>query len=51
MQGASITWGQDFAFELPSELERKNYLGHIQSGEGGGFPDSLFFGIVPGEVF
>ena len=43
MQGASITWGQDFAFELPSELERENYLGHIQSGEGGGIPILYFW--------
>lgn len=43
MQGASIGWGQDFAFELPSKLERENYLGHLQNGEGGGIPVVYFW--------
>ena len=43
MQGASIDWGQDFAFELPPKLERENYLGHIQNGEGGGIPIVYFW--------
>ena len=43
MQGAAIHWGQDFAFKLPSELERENYLGHIQNGEGGGIPIAYFW--------
>ena len=43
MQGASIGWGQDFAFELPSKLERENYLGHLQNGEGGGIPIVYFW--------
>ena len=43
MQGASIGWGQDFAFALPSKLERDNYLGHLQNGEGGGIPIVYFW--------
>lgn len=43
MQGAAIHWGQDFAFKLPSEMERENYLGHIQHGEGGGIPIVYFW--------
>lgn len=43
MQGASVGWGQDFAFELPSQFERENYLGHIQKGEGGGIPILYFW--------
>ncbi len=43
MQGASIGWGQDFAFALPSKLERDNYLGHLQDGEGGGIPIVYFW--------
>jgi alpha-galactosidase len=43
MQGASVAWGQDFAFKLPAEFERENYLGHIQEGEGGGIPIAYFW--------
>ena len=43
MQGVSIGWGQDFAFELPAKLERENYLGHCQNGEGGGIPIIYFW--------
>jgi alpha-galactosidase len=48
MQGAAIHWGQDFAFELPLELERENYLGHIQNGEGGGIPIVYFWNQAGG---
>jgi alpha-galactosidase len=48
MQGAAIHWGQDFAFKLPSELERENYLGHIQNGEGGGIPIVYFWNQAGG---
>ena len=37
-QGASVEWGQDFAFPLPSFFSRDNYLGHPDRGEGGGIP-------------
>jgi alpha-galactosidase len=37
-QGASVEWGQDFAFPLPSFFSRDNYLGHLDGGEGGGIP-------------
>ncbi len=37
-QGASVEWGQDFAFPLPSFFSRDNYLGHPDGGEGGGIP-------------
>ena len=37
-QGASVEWGQDFAFALPSFFARDNYLGHPDGGEGGGIP-------------
>lgn len=43
LQGAAVHWGQDFAFELPSEFKRENYLGHIQNGEGGGIPIAYFW--------
>jgi len=48
MQGAAIHWGQDFAFKLPTELERENYLGHIQKGEGGGIPVVYFWNQAGG---
>ena len=48
MQGASIGWGQDFAFELPKKLERDNYLGHLQNGEGGGIPIVYFWNLFGG---
>ena len=48
MQGASIGWGQDFAFELPPKLERENYLGHLQNGEGGGIPIVYFWNLSGG---
>ncbi len=37
-QGASVEWGQDFAFPLPSFFSRDNYLGHLEEAEGGGIP-------------
>ena len=37
-QGASVEWGQEFAFPLPSFFFRDNYLGHSDGGEGGGIP-------------
>jgi alpha-galactosidase len=43
MQGAAAEWGLDFAFKLPAKLERKNYLGHIQHGAGGGIPIVYFW--------
>ncbi len=48
MQGAAVGWGQDFAFKLPAELERENYLGHIQNGEGGGIPIVYFWNQTGG---
>ena len=48
MQGAAIHWGQDFAFKLPAEMERENYLGHIQNGEGGGIPIVYFWNQAGG---
>jgi alpha-galactosidase len=48
MQGAAIHWGQDFAFKLPAALKRDNYLGHIQSGEGGGIPVVYFWNQTGG---
>lgn len=38
MQGPAVKWGQDFAFRLPDEFERDNYLGPLQNAEGGGIP-------------
>jgi alpha-galactosidase len=38
MQGAAVSWGQDFAFPLTEGFERDNYLGHLQDAEGGGVP-------------
>jgi len=38
VQGAAVGWGQDFAFPLPDEYERENFLGHVDGGEGGGGP-------------
>jgi alpha-galactosidase len=43
LQGASVAWGQDFAFELPVEYVRDNYLGHLQDAEGGGTPVNYFW--------
>jgi len=43
MQSISVDWGQDFAFKLPVEFERENYLGHLQNGEGGGIPIVYFW--------
>ncbi len=37
-QGASVEWGQDLAFPLPSFFSRDNYLGHLDGAEGGGIP-------------
>jgi alpha-galactosidase len=48
MQGAAIHWGQDFAFKLPKEMKRENYLGHIQNGEGGGIPIVYFWNQTGG---
>jgi alpha-galactosidase len=48
MQGAAVHWGQDFAFKLPSELKRENYLGHVQNGEGGGIPIVYFWNQIGG---
>ena len=48
MQGAAVHWGQDFAFQLPVYLERENYLGHIQHGEGGGIPIVYFWNHTGG---
>lgn len=42
-QGAAVQWGQDFAFAVNGNLERENYLGHIQNGEGGGIPLVYFW--------
>ena len=43
LQGAAVHWGQDFAFPLPQEFERENYLGHLDNGEGGGVPVVYFW--------
>jgi alpha-galactosidase len=43
LQGAAVTWGQDFAFELPRGFSRENFLGHQQNGEGGGLPVVYFW--------
>jgi alpha-galactosidase len=43
LQGASVGWGQDFAFELPIPYTRENYLGHLQDAEGGGTPINYFW--------
>jgi alpha-galactosidase len=48
MQGAAVHWGQDFAFKLPSEMKRENYLGHVQNGEGGGIPIVYFWNQMGG---
>lgn len=37
-QGGSFEWGQDFVFPLSSVSRRENYLGMVESGEGGGIP-------------
>jgi len=62
LQGAAVHWGQDFAFELPEQFNRENFLGHLQDGEGGGVPLNDFwnpdFGValaclekVPSEFY
>jgi alpha-galactosidase len=38
LQGPAVKWGQDFAFQLPPDFHRENYLGHTDGGEGGGIP-------------
>jgi alpha-galactosidase len=38
LQGAAVNWGQDFAFPLPTNFQRDNFLGHVDRGEGGGIP-------------
>ena len=38
LQGAAVKWGQDFAFPLPADFRRDNFLGHEHHGEGGGIP-------------
>ena len=38
LQGAAVNWGQDFAFPLPADFHRANFLGHVDRGEGGGIP-------------
>ncbi len=38
LQGAAVNWGQDFAFPLPTDFQRDNFLGHVDRGEGGGIP-------------
>jgi alpha-galactosidase len=38
LQGAAVKWGQDFAFPLPADFRRDNFLGHVDHGEGGGIP-------------
>jgi alpha-galactosidase len=43
MQGPAVKWGQDFAFSLPEQFSRDNYLGHLQDGEGGGIPIVYFW--------
>lgn len=48
MQGAAVGWGQDFAFELPREFGRANFLGHVQAGEGGGLPIVYFWSKTQG---
>lgn len=37
-QGGSFEWGQDFVLPLSSVSRRENYLGMVESGEGGGIP-------------
>ena len=48
LQGAAVTWGQDFAFELPRGFSRDNFLGHLQDGEGGGIPVVYFWNKTRG---
>lgn len=48
LQGAAVTWGQDFAFELPRGFARDNFLGHLQDGEGGGIPVVYFWNKIQG---
>jgi alpha-galactosidase len=48
LQGAAVQWGQDFAFPLPQIFERENYLGHLDSGEGGGVPVVYFWNPAAG---
>ena len=48
MQGAAVHWGQDFAFELPHDFARENFLGHLQDGEGGGIPLVYFWSKTQG---
>jgi alpha-galactosidase len=43
MQAAAVNWGQDFAFPLPEVFKRQNYLGHLDSAEGGGVPIVYFW--------
>ena len=43
LQGAAVHWGQDFAFPMPQDFERENYLGHVDHGEGGGVPVVYFW--------
>ena len=43
LQGAAVQWGQDFAFPLPANFQRDNFLGHIQNDEGGGIPLAYFW--------
>ncbi len=38
LQGAAVDWGQDFAFRLPVDFQRDNFLGHTDRREGGGIP-------------
>ncbi len=38
LQGAAVDWGQDFAFPLPADFQRDNFLGHVDGNEGGGIP-------------
>ena len=42
-QGAAVSWGQDFAFPLPHEFKRDNFLGHLNNAEGGGIPLLYFW--------
>ena len=42
-QGAAVSWGQDFAFPLPHEFMRDNFLGHLNNAEGGGIPLLYFW--------
>ena len=48
LQGAAVTWGQDFAFELPRGFARDNFLGALQDGEGGGIPLAYFWNKTQG---